>query len=74
MQKKLTELIFRPHKYEKYADKICQKLTRFQSNFRKNYDTDNYEKWFYNQSSETLRLYSDDKEIYFKYIPLERSR
>ena len=61
-----TELIFGTLKYEKYADKICQKLTEFQNEFRAEYDLDNYANWFYNQSSETLRLYSDDKEIYFK--------
>ena len=61
-------MIFRPLKYKKYAEKSCQNLTEFQDNFRKKYDTDNYENWFYNQSSETLRLYSENKEIYFKYI------
>lgn len=70
MQKNLTELIFRSLKYEKYANKICQKLTEFQDNFRKEYDIDNYANWFYNQSSEILRLYSNDKEVYFKYIPV----
>ena len=62
--------MFRPLKYKKYAEKSCQKLNEFQNNFRKKYDTDNYENWFYNQSSETLRLYSENKEIYFKYIPV----
>lgn len=70
MQKKLTELIFRPKKYEKYANKTCQKLTEFQDDFRKKYDTENYENWSYNQSNEILRLYSENKEIYFKYIPV----
>jgi hypothetical protein len=45
-------------------------LTLIQNSFRAKYDIDNYENWFYNQSTETLRLYSDDKEIYFKYIPV----
>ena len=63
-------MIFGTLKYEKYADKICQKLAEFQNEFRAEYDLDNYVNWFYNQSSETLRLYSDDKEIYFKYIPV----
>lgn len=70
MPKKRTELTFRPLKYEKYADKICQKLTEFQNSFRNEYDIDNYANWFYNQSSEILRLHSDDKEVYFKYIPV----
>ena len=69
-KKNRTELIFRPLKYKKYAEKSCQNLTEFKDNFRKKYDTDNYENWFYNQSSETLKLYSENKEIYFKYIPV----
>ncbi|MCD8403837.1 DUF6882 domain-containing protein [Tenacibaculum finnmarkense] len=63
-------MIFRPLKYKKYAEKSCQELNEFQNGFRKKYDTDNYENWFYNQSSEILRLYSENKEIYFKYIPV----
>jgi len=63
-------LKFKPVKYEKYTDKACQKLTEFQKKFRKKYDLDSYENWFYNQSSETLKLYSENKEIYFKYIPV----
>ena len=63
-------MIFKRLKYKKYADRICNKLTEIQNNFRTQYDIDNYENWFYNQSTETLRLYSGDKEIYFKYIPV----
>jgi len=63
-------LIFRPLKYEKYAQKAVDKLSAIQHDFREKFDTDNYASWFYNQSSETLRLYSDDKEIYFRYIPV----
>lgn len=63
-------MIFRPLKYKKFAQKAVDKLQESQSEFRAKYDTDNYASWFYNQSSETLRLYSDDKEIYFRYIPV----
>ena len=63
-------MIFRPLKYEKYAQKAVDKLQESQPEFRTKFDTDNYDSWFYNQSSETLRLYSNDKEIYFKYIPV----
>ncbi|AUC79958.1 hypothetical protein CW736_11550 [Nonlabens sp. MB-3u-79] len=63
-------MIFRPLKYEKYAQKAVDKLQESQPEFRTKFDTDNYDNWFYNQSSETLRLYSNDKEIYFKYIPV----
>ncbi|OAB78406.1 hypothetical protein ULVI_10540 [Cochleicola gelatinilyticus] len=63
-------MIFRPLKYEKYAQKAVDKLQERQPAFRAKFDTENYASWFYNQSSETLRLYSDDKEIYFRYIPV----
>ncbi|NER16495.1 DUF6882 domain-containing protein [Spongiivirga citrea] len=63
-------MIFRALKYEKYTEKLCQRLTEFQNNFRAKYDIDSYANWFYNQSTETLRLYSDDKEVYFRYIPI----
>lgn len=63
-------MIFKPLKYEKFANKICQKLTEFQNGFRREYDIDNYANWFYIQSIETLRLFSEDNEIYFKYIPV----
>jgi len=57
-------------KYEKYAQKAVDKLQESQPKFRGKFDIDNFANWFYNQSSETLRLYSEDKEIYFKYIPV----
>lgn len=41
-----------------------------QSKFVEKDKADNYNNWFYNQSSEILRLYSDNKEVYFKYIPV----
>lgn len=63
-------MIFKPLTYKKYANRLCQKLTEFQDNFKKQYDLDSYANWFYNQSSETLRLYSDNQELYFKYIPV----
>lgn len=63
-------MIFGPLKYEKYAQKAVDKLRVCQPEFRAKFDTDNYASWFYNQSSETLRLHSDDKEIYFRYIPV----
>ena len=52
---------------------LKKQLTNFKRanpKFREKFDTDNYANWFYNQSSETLRLYSKNKEIYFKYIPV----
>lgn len=63
-------MIFRPLKYEKYAQKAVDKLNKIQPKFRMEFDTDNYANWFYNQSSETLRLHSENKEVYFKYIPV----
>ena len=63
-------MILRKLKYEEYADKACQQLAVLQDEFRTKYDIENYANWFYDQSSESLRLYSDEKEIYFKYIPV----
>ncbi len=62
--------MFRRLKYTGYADKVCKELTVHQKEFRNKYEIDSYTNWFYNQSSETLRLYSDDREVYFKYIPV----
>lgn len=56
--------------FEEYVSKICQNLKIFQDNFRKEYGIDNYVNWHYNQSSQILKLYSRDKEIYFMYIPV----
>ena len=63
-------MLFKPKKYEKYAAKQCAKLTKIQDSFRDQYSINDYAEWFYNEASETLRLYSEDKEIYFKYIPV----
>ena len=63
-------MIFKPLNYEKFAQKTVDKLKKSQSKFVDKYQTDNFDNWFYNQSSETLRLYSDNKEVYFKYIPV----
>lgn len=63
-------MIFKTIKYEKYAERAYRKLSSAQKSLRKNYDTDNYANWFYTQSMETLRLYSGQKEIFFKYIQI----
>lgn len=63
-------MIFRSLKYKKYLNKTYKKLTEIQSNFEVEYGIDNYTHWFYNQSTETLKLYSDNNETYFKYIPI----
>jgi hypothetical protein len=57
-------------KYEDYASKTCKDLHPIQEAFKEQYDIDSYENWFYTQASEILRLYSDGKEVYFKYIPV----
>ena len=63
-------MIFKPLKYDKYASEACKELQNYQEEFKDKYNIDNYAKWFYNQSSEILKLYSDSKEAYFKYIPV----
>ena len=56
--------------YQEFANDNCHRLTEIQDNFRAKYSIDNYANWYYTQASEILRLYSDDKEIFFKYIPV----
>lgn len=56
--------------YQKFANDNCQRLTEIQNNFKAQYSIDDYENWHYTQASEILRLHSDDKEIFFKYIPV----
>lgn len=56
--------------FEKYAGKACKELQSHQEDFLNKYDIDSYANWFYNQSSEILKFHSNDKEIYFKYIPV----
>lgn len=63
-------MLFGPMKYEKYASKLCKQLMKYQDEFRDRYKIDDYGSWYYEQANETLRLYSEDKEIYFKYIPV----
>jgi len=62
--------LFTPQKYEKYADKSCKELQVIQDSFKEQYDIDGYKNWYYTQASEILRLYSEGKEVYFKYIPV----
>ena len=56
--------------YEEFANDNCHRLTEIQDRFRADYDINSYESWYYTQASEILRLYSDNKEIFFKYIPV----
>ncbi len=56
--------------YIEYIENVMDKLEIIQDGFLKTYKTGEYDNWYYNQSTELLRLYSDDKEIFFKYIPI----
>jgi len=56
--------------YQDFANDSCHRLTEIQNNFKAKYAIDDYESWYYTQASEVLRLYSNDKEIFFKYIPV----
>lgn len=60
----------KPTSYQEFANDNCHRLTDIQDNFKAIYSIDDYENWYYTQASEILRLYSDDKEIFFKYIPV----
>ena len=56
--------------YQEFANDNCHRLTEIQDNFRTKYEISSYENWYYTEASEILRLYSNDKEIFFKYIPV----
>lgn len=60
----------KPEKYQEFADRNCQRLIETQDKFRDKYSINDYSNWYYTQASEILRLYSNDKEIYFRYIPV----
>lgn len=63
-------MIFRSKTYKQFASKSCKDLQRTQDAFREKYNISGYDSWFYTQASEILRLYSDDKEVFFKYLPI----
>ena len=63
-------MFFKPQPYKKYAAKMCKALTNDQEKFRQHYQLDSYDNWFYNPSSQVLRLYSGDQELFFQYIPV----
>lgn len=57
--------------YDEFSQKEYEKLCDFQEEFISKYDLNSYSNWFYDQESELLRLYNDDKdEIFFKYVPI----
>lgn len=60
----------REEKYDQFASRLCRELQKKQDVFRERYNFNKYENWFYNEASEILRLYNDDDEIYFQYLPL----
>jgi len=60
----------KPTSYQEFANDNCQRLSEVQDEFKAKYSIDDYANWHYTQASEILRLYSEDKEIFFKYIPV----
>jgi hypothetical protein len=56
--------------YSDFADELVAEFTTIQNKFKKKYQIDTYENWFYDQATELLTLSSEDKEINFKYIPI----
>ena len=59
-----------PVTYREFADDNYQRLMEAQEKFKAEFSLDSYDNWYYTQASEVLRLYSDHKEIFFKYIPV----
>lgn len=57
--------------YKEFSQERLDNLIKIQDVFKKQFDIDSYENWFYDSEFELLRLYnSDEDEIYFRYIPV----
>lgn len=53
-----------------FAENELDKLKHIQNEFKKKHQIDSYSKWFYDAESALLRLYNDEKELFFKYVPI----
>lgn len=57
--------------YTDFARNAYEKLMAAQDALKAVHNIDRYKHWFYNQSTELLRLYNDDvDQVYLKYIPV----
>lgn len=56
--------------YAEFSEKAVEDFKLIQDSFRGQFKIDDYSNWFYNQSTELLRLYTENEEIFFKYIPV----
>ncbi|MFT6334790.1 MAG: hypothetical protein ACI86M_001443 [Saprospiraceae bacterium] len=58
-------------KYAEFSKTEFEILCKTQDEFTKEFSTDLFPNWFYDQESELLRLYNENgEEIFFKYIPV----
>lgn len=56
--------------YSEFSEKAMEELKLIQESFIERFKIDRYSNWFYNQSTELIRLYNDIEEVFFKYIPV----
>ncbi|MGV3586010.1 MAG: DUF6882 domain-containing protein [Adhaeribacter sp.] len=56
--------------YSDLAKESLNNLKILQESFKKDFNIDEYSHWFYNQSTELLKLNNESEEAYFKYIPI----
>ena len=54
--------------YSNFAQLCVNELNLFQDKFKKDFDIDSYENWFYNQSTALLTFSTGGKELNFKYL------
>ena len=54
--------------YSDFAKSCVDGLQVLQDTFKKNFDLDSYDNWFYNQSTALLTFSTGDREINFKYL------
>lgn len=57
-----------PEQYQDFASDSCRGLTEIQNEFIDKYSINNYTNWYYTQATAILRLYSEEEEVFFKYV------
>lgn len=56
--------------YNSFMDQCLEELQELQEDFKKTYDIDFYENWFYDQHTELLTFSTGEKELNFRYKPV----
>jgi len=58
-------------KYSEFAHEAVEELKTIQGSFKSEHRIDDFASWYYTESTQLLRLYSNDSdEIFLKYVPI----